>query len=284
MTRPRRVSPRFIWALALIVVFGTVWLVDGREVLEKVIQRLVTPAGLLWIGLGTLAVVARRRRERAGFVGSLALWSVLTVGGNGALMGRLFLTLEREYVQLDPFAELPYDSLIILGGGSAIGANGRPQLNSAGDRLVLAASLFHAGRAQRLICTGHRIAALDPRGVDPSEQSMQILKELGVPPRAIVQSGGTNTSEELRAIVAAKLAWGRIGLVTSAWHMPRALRLARSCGLEVSPVPANFASPRPIARSRLSPGALLLQLVPSAEALESAARLGKELLARLTGR
>jgi uncharacterized SAM-binding protein YcdF (DUF218 family) len=68
-------------------------------------------------------------------------------------------------------------------------------------------------------------------------------EQLGVPDEAIVPiSGPHTTSQEVVRIKAeaAERGWRRIGLVTSAWHMRRALRLCRVAGLEVTPIPCDF--------------------------------------------
>jgi uncharacterized SAM-binding protein YcdF (DUF218 family) len=68
----------------------------------------------------------------------------------------------------------------------------------------------------------------------------QFLVALGVPESAIVMEGKSlNTIEnmqETRALVGT----GRIALVTSGFHMPRALRLARQAGLEADAFPTDW--------------------------------------------
>ena len=58
-------------------------------------------------------------------------------------------------------------------------------------------------------------------------------RELGIPDSAIVMGRGANTGEELqnakRYLTDADAS--RVGLLTSAWHMPRALRHAERNGL-----------------------------------------------------
>ena len=90
---------------------------------------------------------------------------------------------------------------------------------------------------------------------------------------------GANTGEELRnakrylAGTDAK----RVGLLTSAWHMPRALRHAERNGLKVVPIPADFWTDHP-------PEPLLFSLVPSAEAIAFTHRAILEYLAMAVGR
>jgi len=111
-----------------------------------------------------------------------------------------------------------------------------------------------------------------------------ILEALGVPPQAIEQCGGANTSEELTHLAQLIKPGERAGLVTSAWHLPRALRLAGRHGLQLEPVPADFQGPQPNAGQRPGFGATVLLCIPDAEALLFAARWEKEHMAELVGR
>jgi len=112
----------------------------------------------------------------------------------------------------------------------------------------------------------------------PYEEATLILEELGVEPRAILKLQGINTSEEMQNLKK----WSdlnpgkRIGLLTSAWHLPRAQRLAQAQGIEASPIAAAFFSD-PYAPS---PGVV----VPSEANLTVTAAVMKEYLARLVGR
>jgi len=68
----------------------------------------------------------------------------------------------------------------------------------------------------------------------------------------------------------------RLGLVTSAAHMSRALRLARDNDLSLLPLPADFKSTWP----EFQPA----RLIPSGSGLYRTERATKELLARVVGR
>ncbi len=70
----------------------------------------------------------------------------------------------------------------------------------------------------------------------------QVLRELGVPAESIRKIGGRNTFEEMRHLRDLLGPEERVGLITSGWHMPRAMRLARAAGLHVEPLPAGFAA------------------------------------------
>ena len=69
----------------------------------------------------------------------------------------------------------------------------------------------------------------------------------------------------------------RVGLITSAWHLPRAERLANANGFSPHPIASNFES-TPDMRPTVG------DLFPSAQAAEVIARVVKEWLAAAVGR
>jgi hypothetical protein len=210
MTISRRAVTALICTAGATSVLVAVAVIDGRPVAEKVIQRLLTPVGLLWLGLTVQCLVTIGSRRRAGSLWSVAVWLTLTLPGNGLLVEWAFAQVEEPFLHRDERRAAPYDVLILLGGGASGRGTGRPQLNQSGDRIALAAQLYHAGKVRRIICTGQRITVLSPDTLDPAEQSAQILESLGVPAGVIGLSGGTNTAEELQRLarwVVGRVVW-----------------------------------------------------------------------------
>lgn len=246
--------------------------------LTKFIGMLCMPMGLLWLGVGLAALWAFRRGLRflGGFLG--LLFCGLALAGNpqvGAwLMGRLESTIPAL-----PQDAAPFDALLILGGGSEIDDQGRPMLGFSGDRIVEAARLWHAGRTRRLVASGashdsptsHRNLATETR---------QIWLELGIPASAItcLEEPCFITRDEIRAYRRLKIreGWQRVGLLSSAWHLPRAMALARREGLEVIPIPSDR-------RGRI-PRFQLWHLVPQQEGLMKTQLACWEMLGRRVGR
>ena len=272
-----RVAMFALWAgLAFWAMFGTL-------ATEKVVTNLILPAGLAWIVL-TLVLVESVRQGGRSLIGlAAAAWLIYTLAGNPSVAGWLAKSREARYAEAHPMEQGRFDAVIVLGGGARLGATGRVQGNAAGDRLILAAQIYHAGLAEQLICTGRRIEALDSSGLDPAEQSSAILVALGVPERAIELAGGRNTAEEMREL-AEKFSGTdqRIGILTSAWHLARAERLAKKRGIDAVPLPSDFITGPPGA-SRTG-AAFFGALVPNADALVVSGRISREYLAGLIGR
>ena len=269
--------------LALVGVLIVLWLGLGSIAMEKLITRLLMPAGVVWILLGILAIATLRSRHLGRSIMAVSAWLVFTTAGNSHVAGWLAHSREGRYAEIDVMRQGDFDVVIVLGGGASQGGARREQGNAAGDRLILAAQIYHAGLTSELICTGRRIAEMDASGLDPAGRSAAILRGLGVPADAISFAGGRNTSEEMRDL-AVKFGGGekRVGLLTSAWHLSRAERLAKKHGLDLVPLPADFVN-GPSGSSR-TVAASLKSFVPSADALVVSTKILKEYLADLAGR
>jgi uncharacterized SAM-binding protein YcdF (DUF218 family) len=269
-------------AVAMLMLLVGTWGALDRIVAEKLATSLAMPAGLVWLLLSVSVLAARRTGRRDLILAAALPWTALTLLGNGMVAEALAQTLEQPYRQIQPLKSDPFDAIILLGGGTSFGGNRRIQGNSAGDRVLLTAQMYHAGLAKRIICTGHRIVQLDPDGLDPAEEAFTMLKSLGIPEESIELLAGRNTSEEMDLL---GKSYGnsdqRIGLITSAWHLPRALLLAQRNDLTPKPLPADFIT-GPV--SDFTTGTMVLKCIPQDGAMWTAARVLKEYLGILAGR
>jgi uncharacterized SAM-binding protein YcdF (DUF218 family) len=194
-------------------------------ILQKVVGRLLLPFGLAWAGsIGVLAWCHARRSTQT--LPAALVVVVITLLGNEPLGQWLLLTLEAPF-QNDPFKEAPVDAVIVLGGGAADAPHGQFELSPSGDRVMLGARLWHAQRTPLLIATGTPIPGFLHQ-FDNLRATEVLWQGVGVPKSAIVLVDNTRTTNE-EAIACAHLirerGFRRVGLVTSAWHMRRALRL-----------------------------------------------------------
>ncbi|MEZ6127282.1 MAG: YdcF family protein [Planctomycetaceae bacterium] len=270
------------FGLVSVAVLMLIRILLGRMVAEKIATTLMLPCGILWSLQMCCVALAITSRQRNVATAIFCVWLMYTVCGNGLLADILARSLEDRFTASHPLHEAPFDYVIVLGGGGSQGANLRMQGNGSGDRILLAAQLYHADIARRLICTGKRIAGMDGEGPDPSDIAFDLLTGLGVPGDAIERVGGHNTAEEMLTLRQRFEGRSpRVGLVTSAWHLPRALRLASHNGLTPVPLPADFMSGPD---EPWTPGQWISSMIPQAENLLTVARVTKEHLAALVGR
>jgi uncharacterized SAM-binding protein YcdF (DUF218 family) len=139
-----------------------------------------------------------------------------------------------------------YAGVVVLGGALEHAAvregNGQVALNAAAERMTLAAALARAHPGLRIVFTGGD-GTLLRQPESEARQARQFFDELGLPPgRLQVESDSRTTYEN--AVFTARLPgvdpsrpWL---LVTSGWHMPRALATFRAAGWNVAPYAVDY--------------------------------------------
>lgn len=263
-----------------LVAVGVVAVVAGAPrglILSKSLGLLVMPLGLLWTALFALVLglVLKRRVREAAAVG--AIWIVLTIGGNRPLADALLGWIEGEHALARPLEAGPLDAVIVLGGGTEDRPGG-VQLGASGDRVMLGARLYRRGVTPLLLVSGAPIAGLSEH--DAAAATRRIWRELGIPDEAIVTvEDARTTSEEARlyAALIRERGFERVGLVTSAWHMRRALALFEAEGVRAEPLPADVRSEPVVWRGFYS-------VIPEGRAAHDVHTACWELVGRAVGR
>ena len=210
-------------------------------VVLKILAQFASPMGVFTAGLVAGVVLALLRLPRFGrLVAGLAIAQLLILSLY-PVSDALMLPLEDEArAEAAAAPACCYDAIVVLGGsiGPAVPQlRPDPELFDSSDRVWHAARLFHRGLAPRIIVSGGSF--LVETGQAPPTQTealamRQFLVALGVPESAIVMEGkSVNTIENMRE-TRALIGTGHVALVTSGYHMPRALRLARKAGLIVT--------------------------------------------------
>jgi uncharacterized SAM-binding protein YcdF (DUF218 family) len=247
--------------------------------LQKTLALLLMPVGLLWLLLLLACRLCFRRGQKALGAFLLALALLYACAGNLHLGALLMARLESSVPAVNPAAAGPFDAVFVLGGGSEEDPFGRPELGRSGDRIHLAARLWHLGRTRLLVASGMGRGSL--RGArNGGEETRVLWRELGVPDSAIlvVSEPCWVTRDEIAAYrgLQQRHGWKRMALVSSAAHLPRAMALARRAGLEVVPLGADW-------RGR-SLAFQLQDLVPQADGFMDVQRACWEYLGRWVGR
>ena len=227
---------------AIAIPLGVVFTLE-KLVWQKVLTELVMPVGLCWMGMTALVLAAwvYRMKWPARLLG--LFWLAYTFLGCALVGDAAISTLEDQFLHLRPLQMERFDTLIVLGGGTTNTKSSRPQLTSGGDRIAVAAQMYHADKVEKIVVTGKNLAAMTGTEItDPADQAESLLISLGVDPNRIQKLGGRNTLEEMGLLAKTLPKGDRVGLITSAWHLPRSLRRADSVGLKLIPVPADFAT------------------------------------------
>ena len=211
--------------------------------LGKIAWLLVTPSNAL-ILLGLTGIAFQRLRherwQRRGRVLLVTTISALAILGLTPLSPFALSILEQRFPPLPASSQI--DGIILLGGGlNHCGDSECPdELNDSGQRLITAAELARRHPDAPVIVSG------GPRESDGSSEasvSAAMLQTMGVAAERIrIEDRSLSTSENAR-LTAALIGNSRTehwALVTSAFHMPRAIGAFREAGVNVIAAPCNY--------------------------------------------
>ena len=212
--------------------------------LSKVIYFLITPSNVLMfaalIGVALLLTTGWRRLG-----GTLAVFGVLglLVGGLSPLSEIALLPLESRFAPFPEDGAAP-TGIIVLGGGIESGlseARGQVVVNDAGERPIYFGDLARRFPGARLVFSGG--SGFVGGGIAEADIVSRQADALGLPrARLILENRSRNTREN--ALFSAELVHPKPGerwlLVTSAWHMPRAVGCFRQAGFSVTAFPVDY--------------------------------------------
>jgi uncharacterized SAM-binding protein YcdF (DUF218 family) len=216
-------------------------------VLSKTLDALLAP--LTWtLGLGVLALFWSRRKPRASLACGILSLAVLVLFSIDPVANGLWGMLEtgaRSTMQ----SSVTYDAVVVLSGmvdGAATEAHHQPAYNDNIERLLTAFQLLRDGRAKSVLLSGGN-STLDGSGPKEADVLAQQLRDWGIDSsRIVVERESRNTRENatLSARIIAEKGWSHILLVTSAFHMPRALGCFEKAGVHPDVLPVDFRSGR----------------------------------------
>ncbi len=214
--------------------------------LSKLLNLLAQPLNAVLLLLLLAGVLGRRRPARARQASAAALL-LLALTGWQAVPDALLAQLESQSTEMPGNADLQgYAGAIVLGGALESGRisqhHAQPLLNDSAERMTAAVALWQRHPGLRLVFTGGE-GELFGSGPSEAQRAQVFFASMGVPVAALtLESHSQNTYENAvftRGLpgLDAQKPWL---LVTSAWHMPRALATFRKAGWNVSPYPVDF--------------------------------------------
>lgn len=212
--------------------------------LSKLIYFVITPSNfLILVGLVGCVLLFGGWVPRLGRGLTLLGFVGLLFGGLGPLAAWIALPLEDRFPS---FAEdgAPVTGVIVLGGAvETITSLARDRLtvNDAAEREIAFADLARRYPEARLVFSGG--SGLLKEGESEAEIFSRFAGTLGLSPaRLILENRSRNTHENARftADLVKPSAGERWLLVTSAWHMPRAMGCFRTAGFDVTAYPVDY--------------------------------------------
>jgi uncharacterized SAM-binding protein YcdF (DUF218 family) len=213
--------------------------------LAKVVWFLMQPSSLIAATLTMGAILVGTAWQRLGrrlLIGGLA---ALFVCGLSPLSDALIAPLENRFARPDLASGDPIAGIVVLGGAEDSRANPPRELaglNEAAERMTEAVALARRFPEARLVFTGGSASVLAP-GLPEATSMGRLLEALGVArERITLESRSRDTYEN--AVFTKRLVNPRAGerwlLVTTAWHMPRAMGCFRQAGFAVEPWPVDY--------------------------------------------
>lgn len=211
---------------------------------SKVFGFFVNPSNFVILAGICGALMLRTRFSRWGWrlaIGSLA---VLAVIGLSPVGNALIVPLEERFPPWDHSRGAPH-GMVVLGGAlspDVSHARDTVALNEAAERLTVVAELARRYPDARIIFSGGSGAVIfDER--PEAEFALRLLERLGVPKgRIVAEDRSRNTIENARfsRALAQPTPAERWLLVTSAYHMPRAIGIFRKAGFPVEAYPVDW--------------------------------------------
>jgi len=214
-------------------------------VISKLLSAVTQPLFWLatWWGLALLLLNFRRSVAVAMLWGGLAVLGIL---GFRSIPDALLRTLENRYSI--PGVEIIDHSvgLIVLGGATGdpevFQAHGQVPLGESAERMTVSIALMRQHPKWELVFSGGE-GRLFAAGVTEAQLAKVFYQEQGLDmARLKLENGSRSTRENARFVTQmlgdrCKQPWL---LVSSAWHLPRAMNEFSATGCNVIPYPVDF--------------------------------------------
>ena len=210
---------------------------------SKAVWFLMRPETLLVLLFALPLVLLRFGRVTAASR-FLAFSLVVTVTIGVLPIGNLILNPLERSSPANPQIERP-TGIIVLGGAEDIApkyAGSMAQVNDAGERLITTMALARRFPEALVLYSGGKVA-IRPVETGSFEVGPDILRQLGLPEERLILEGRSRSTAENAALSRAMVPdpGGTWILVTSAWHMPRALGTFCAAGWRtLVPFPTDY--------------------------------------------
>lgn len=215
--------------------------------LSKIFWLAFQPLSVVFLLILIGLILIWGNRRKSGLVALVGAGVILFIGAY-TTTGSLLLSPLEERFPKQPLLSNRVDGIILLGGylNGDINA-GRPgfELNSAADRIFETIRLARLYPDAKVIVSGGD-GGFFVRSLPEAQSTQEMISEFGLAEnRFIFENNSRNTIEN--AVFSRRLADPQPGetwlLVTSAYHMPRAVGSFRRAGFDVVAWPVDYKTP-----------------------------------------
>lgn len=209
-------------------------------IFSKTLHLLLMP--FLWVLVLLLLAIflKHKRRKRICLVSAVLILLVLS---NPFLANEAWRAWEVKPVPVQHIRN--YDAAIILSGvtGSREDIPDRVLTHKGADRFLHPLQLYKMGKVDKFFITGGSSRIL--KKTEPEARQIEkVLLLAGVPKKDIIIEGNSRNTRENAANTAVHLRqhpeWNKLLLVTSAFHMRRAVACFEKAGVQVIPFSTDF--------------------------------------------
>jgi len=218
--------------------------------LSKIIWLLIDPLNLFFaLGAASCVFLWIRPLYKTGRIGFTVFWSLVLLTVIFPVDEYVLGPLEQRFPALHSYPE-KVNGIIVLGGGIDIDStvyNEQLSVNDAGERLLALITLASAYPTAKIVYAGGN-GNIVRNNQKEADLVKKFLSSLGLGSREVFfENESRNTFEN--AAFTKKIADPKPGevwmLITSAFHMPRAVGVFRHHGWDVLPYPVDYRSSGP---------------------------------------
>lgn len=206
--------------------------------LKKFVGGLLLPLPLLLLIIAVgLIFIWWTRWQRLGKICISLAWLGILLLSLQPVADRLLAPLENHYPTLNTPSNADY--IVVLGGGYTFNPDWAPSsnlINNSLPRVTEGIRQLELNPKAKIIFTG---AAAISNPISSAQVAANVAKSLGVPAEKIIILDKPRDTQQEAQEVAKIVQKQRLLLVTSANHLPRALRFFKAEALDPIPAPAN---------------------------------------------
>ncbi|MDB5111452.1 MAG: YdcF family protein [Mucilaginibacter sp.] len=207
-------------------------------ILSKILLFLLSPISWVFILL-LISLIAKDRKRKRRFL--IAATVLLFIFSNTFLFDQ-FAT-RWDIPAYHPKKSDSFSCAILLGGFSGVDAQGKGHFTSSADRFIQGIKLLASHKVSHLLITSGN-GSLIPDKFREAAWTKTQLEELNFPDSSIlIENNSRNTIENARfskVTLNNSHLKGPYLLVTSAFHMRRAMMIFKKEGIDVIPYSSNF--------------------------------------------
>lgn len=209
--------------------------------LSKTFDVLLMPLTMAFIAIIYATLIKNRKRSR--WVVGITLFLLYMVSSP------IFVNFLLKYWEPKKYnADNGYEVAAVLTGGMVKRYDYNSKhiwLGKSGDRAVQAFELYKSGKIKKIIISGGSISLLGNKYINSENDGIrQYLIHSGVRPEDIIQeSQSKNTRDNAvntARILRQQFKINKCILITSAFHMPRAVQCFKKVNVDVSAFPAHY--------------------------------------------